>query len=200
MAGEKRDRGNTITRQQENTMKNCKVFLMIALASTVAISACGGAPEEEPMDMHDGMPGMEGMGEMRMDPGMMERHADEAEEMAEAMRDHVEQMRERSPSEWHDAMGAHTMQLSRMLGLMDRQMREMDMGMGMSDQEMGQMMGMSGEEHRTMQEEMAALRADAERLQTAPPNEVAERMPAHLDRLERMVATMEEAADHMRTM
>ena len=181
-------------------MKNFGVFLSIALVLTGAVSACGGGTGEEPMDMHNGMPGMAGMSEMHMDAAMMERHADEAEEMAEAVRSHVGQMRERSPSEWHDAMGAHATQVSRMLGLMERQMREMDMGMGMSDQEMGQMMGMSGEGHRAMQEEMAALRADAERLQTASPDEVVERMPAHLDRLERMVTMMEETAEHMRTM
>jgi hypothetical protein len=155
-------------------------------------------------DMDDGMPmdapmqGMEGMEGMAGMEGMMQRHAEEADAMAASIRQHVQEMRQLPPEQWHDRMGEHVAQVARMLGLMTRQLREMDMGMGMSDEEMGRMMGMSGEEHRRMMEDMQALRADVERLQTAPRGEVRERMPGHLETLERMTGMMEQSADHMR--
>jgi hypothetical protein len=169
----------------------------------IGIAACDGRGEDRPMGE---MPG-ERHGEMPMDeathgmPGMsemMQRHAQEADAMASSMRQHIGQMRQLTPEQWHERMGEHVGQVSQMLGLMNRQMGEMDMGMGMSDEEMGRMMGMSGEEHRRMMEEMRALRADVEQLQTASRDEVRERMPAHLDRLERMVEMMEASAEAMR--
>jgi hypothetical protein len=153
-----------------------------------------------PMGQHEGMGGMHGMEGMHMDPGMMQRHAQEADTMASRMRQHVQQMRQLSPEQQHERMGEHVTHVSQMLGLMNRQMREMDMGMGMSDEQMGQMMGMSGEEHRRMMGQMQAIRTDVEQLQTASLPDVRQRMPAHLDRLDQMVRTMEQSAEHMRSM
>lgn len=181
-------------------------IMPLALALALGLGACDRGDEMPPMDdVHgempmEGMQGMQGMDGMSMDREMMRRHAQEADSMASVMRQHVDRMRQLSPEQWHDRMGEHVGQASQMLGLMNRQMREMDMGMGMSDEQMGQMMGMSGEEHRGMMEEMRALRTDLEQLQTASPEQVRDRMPAHLDRLERMVETMEASAEHMRSM
>lgn len=88
--------------------------------------------------------------------------------------------------------------VAEMLSVIDRQMREMDMGMNMSDEHMGEMMGMSGEDHRTMMSEVEALRAEVGQLQTAGQADVAARMPAHLDRIEGLLERMAASADHMR--
>lgn len=170
---------------------------MITLAAVLAlgIGACGGE-ETPPMgDVHGEMPA----GGM-VDAAMMRRHAQEADSMISVMRQHLSSMRQLPAEEWHDHMGEHVGHASGMLTLMSRQMGEMDMGMGMSDEHMGQMMGMSAEEHRQMMDEMQALRRELEQLQTASRDQVRERMPAHLDRLERMIETMEESAEHMRSM
>lgn len=192
-----------------------RIGLVGVLGLGLMVTACDGRDESPPMqDTSGGMPsgqqevregmqgmeGMEGMAEMHMDRGMMQRHAQEADAMASGMRQHIQQMRQLSPEQQHERMGEHVAQVSLMLGLMNRQMREMDMGMGMSDEQMGQMMGMSGDQHRRMMEEMQAIRADVEQLQTASLPEVRQRMRTHLDRLEQLVATMDQSAEHMRQM
>lgn len=185
--------------------KTLRWTLILTLTATAGLVGCR-EPEEMPPtgDVHGEMPsgepmGMEGMGGMEGMQGMdMARHAREADSAATALRQHVADMRDRSADEWYEQMGEHVRQVSGMLRLMDRHMREMDMGMGMDDAQMGEMMGMSAEEHRQMMDGLGALRTDLERLQTAPPEEVREIMPGHLDRLEEMIRVMEGAADHMR--
>lgn len=191
--------------------------MIIVLAGVMGsgLWACAGGEETPPAgDVHGDMPmgegmegmqghgmqGMEGMHDMAGMSQMMKRHAEEADSMAAAIRDHVRQMRELPADQWHDRMGEHVGKVSQMLGLMNRHMREMGMGMDMSDERMGEMMGMSGEEHRRMMEDMQALRADLEQLQTASRDEVRDRMPGHLDALEEMAGMMEESAAHMRSM
>lgn len=178
-------------------------ILMVVVAGLLGagMSACARDGETPPAgDMPADMPmgeGMEGMPDMGMTD--MRRHAEEADSMAAAMRERVIEMRNLTAGQWHERMGEHVGQMSPMLNLMNRQMREMDMGMGMSDEQMGQMMGMSGEEHRRMMDEMQALRSDLERLQTASRDEVQQRMSEHLDRMERMAEMMEQSATHMRS-
>lgn len=176
-------------------------FLVFALVSALTLTACDAREEARPAEMRPdtpvmgAMPGMEGM---QMDPAMMRRHADELDQTASRMRQHIQQMRELSPEQWHERMGEHVAQVSQMLTLMNRQVGEMDMGMGMSDEQMGAMMGMSAEEHRQMMEQMRTLRAEVEQLQTASQAEVRARMPAHLERLEEMLRMVEQSAAHMR--
>lgn len=136
------------------------------------------------------------MGGMHDHAGM-QRHAAEADSAAAAMRGHVAEMRGLSPAEQHDRIGEHVGEVSRLLGLMERHMREMGHGTGMDDEHMGQMMGMSAAEHRRMMDDMRELRAEAERLQTASQAEVRRLMPEHLVRLEGFVGMMERSAAHM---
>lgn len=176
------------------------------------LGACAAEEETPPMGevhgempMGDSMTGMQGHGMQGMDgmPGMarmMERHAEEADSMAALIREHARRMRDLPAEQWHARMGEHVAQVSQMLGLMNRQMREMDMGTGMSDERMGQMMGMTGEEHRRMMDRMQALRSELEQLQTASRDQVRDRMPAHLDTLEEMAGMLEKAAAHMGSM
>jgi len=171
-----------------------------ALALGLALAACPG-PEERANGMNDmPMDGMEGMHEMPMEPGMMQRHARELDEATDGMRAHLNDMRAASPAEREARVDTHVRQVSGFLALMRRQMREMDMGMGMDDEAMGEMMGMSGEEHRRMMEEMQTMRTELETLQVAGGEEVRARMPEHLDRLERLVAMAEGSAEYMRGM
>jgi hypothetical protein len=179
--------------------------ISMTFAVVMALTACNaqrdaGPMEEMPMDQPDEMPGMQGMQGTQTDPGMMRRHADEMDQMTSRMRQHIQQMRQLSPEQQYERMGEHVTQVSRMLGLMNRQMSEMDMGMGVSDEQMGRMIGMSGEEHRRMMEQMQALRAELEQLQNASRTEIRERMPAHLDRVQEMMRMLETSAAHVRAM
>lgn len=182
------------------TTKRSVVGAVLALA--VAIIGCERPdPERPPADTGMEMPGMPGIapeGRMEMAPGMMERHADEAEAMAAEMRAHLDEMRRLPAAARHERMGEHARSVSRMLALLNRQIREMAMGMPMDDEAMGALMGMSADEHRRMMDDMQALRAELEELQTAPVAELGQRMPAHLDRTERLVDMLERSAGHMR--
>jgi hypothetical protein len=135
---------------------------------------------------------------MHGDHAAMQRHAQEADSMVVAMRTHVERMRASSAEQQHDRVGEHVAQVSRMLNMIDRHMREMDHGSDMDDAHMGEMMGMSADDHRRMMEKMRTIRAEAEQIEVASRADVGRTMPAHLDRIERMLAMMEASAAHMR--
>lgn len=167
----------------------------------IALSACNGndrIPRAEDIPVE--MPDMPMEGRMPMDPAMMERHADEAESMAEEMREHIGEMHRLSAEEQLDRMDEHVREVSRMLSLMSRQMREMSRDIPMDDEQMGAIMGMAAEQYRHMVDEMSLLRTELEVLQAASVDELRERMAAHLDRCERVVEMMEHNAESMRQM
>lgn len=184
-------------------MKNTNRFrgigstLVVSVVS-LSLAACGEREEAPSMDMP--MEEMEMPMGMEMDPAMMERHADEAEEMAGEVRAHLVDFRGLSPDAQHERIVEHVGVVAGMLRLMDRQMAEMSMGMPMDDEAMGAMIGMSGDEHRRMMEGMAALRAELEELQVASVEEMRARMGGHLERLEAMAGMLEEMARAMRDM
>jgi hypothetical protein len=184
--------------------------LRIALAMILCggIAACGDRSDEfQPVEdtaPTATMPGMEGMpgagpGAMGMDPAMMERYSQGMDSTAAEMRRHVQEMRAAPPEQWHARMQERAPQATEMLGMMDRHMRGTAMGMGMTQEQMAARMGMSAEERSQMLDEIQALREEAERFRTAPEAEVRQQMPAHLDRMERMIQRMEQAAAQMRT-
>lgn len=184
-------------------MSRKRTAAALMLMAVVIAAGCGGAdaPDEQAavgdtnaMQGHD----MSAMGGMAMDTAVMRRHATEMDSLVNSMRAHIAAMRQVPANEWHTRMPEHAPMVAEMLSVIDRQMREMDMGMNMSDEHMGEMMGMSGEDHRTMMSEVEALRAEVGRLQTAGQADVAARMPAHLDRIEGLLERMAASADHMR--
>lgn len=180
---------------------------LIVLAAAGLLGACGGDRAREPdgaVASDTGMSGMEGhdmsdMGAMTMpvDADMMRRHAAEMDSMANALRSHVAEMRQLPQAQWHARMDRHAPLVARMLGMMERQIREMDMGMNMDAGHMGAMMGMTGAEYQAMQSELAALRTEVGQLQTAAPADVRTQMPTHLDRLERVIDILAQTAQHM---
>lgn len=174
---------------------------VMILATAGLLGACGGSGAEGDPESDNDMSGMEGhdMGgmDMSMDSATMQRHAAEMDSMTAALRAHVTEMRQLPQEQWHARMDAHAPLVARMLGMMERHMREMDMGMNMDAGHMGEMMGMTGEEHEAMMRDMTALRTEIAQLQTAAPDEVRAQMPAHLERLERMIEMMESSAEHM---
>ncbi|HSK17946.1 MAG TPA: hypothetical protein VK912_02315 [Longimicrobiales bacterium] len=186
-------------------MNNTAFRSAMILATAGLLGACGGSGEvDDNVAADSGMSGMEGhdmsaMGgtDMSMDSATMQRHAAEMDSMATELRAHVAELRQLPQAQWHARMDQHAPLVARMLGMMERQMREMDMGMGMDADHMGEMMGMTGDEHEAMLQEMTTLRAEVGQLQTATPEEVRAQMPAHLARLQRMVEIMEASADHM---
>jgi hypothetical protein len=172
------------------------VRLAAVLGLAVVVGACGERGRDMATVAEGGAPqDMAGM----HDEGMMQRHAEEARAMGERMRGHIRDMRALPAAEWHDHAAHHAGEVAALLSLMTRHMREMDMGMGMGhdDGHMGEMMGHSAEEHAQMMEQMRLLREDTEALQVASAAEVRQRMPAHLERLERVVAMMEQAGEYM---
>jgi hypothetical protein len=180
--------------------KSVRYVTMAALVG-LALGACTGTTDTE--DMHaaaaaTGTAGMSGhdMGSMQMDSALMRRHAEEMDSTVTAMRAHAQSMRATGAGEWYARMGEHTSRVAGMLSMMERHMREMDMGMGMHDDHMGAMMGMSGDDHARMMEEVAALRREVEQLQTAAAAAVTAAMPAHLDRLERLLDLMAQSGGH----
>lgn len=175
---------------------------IMILATAGSLAACGGSGEADGDVASDtATSGMEGhdMGgmDMSMDPATMQRHAAEMDSMTAELRTHVAELRQLPQDQWHSRMDQHAPLVARMLGMMERQMREMDMGMSMDAGHMGDMMGMTGEEHEAMLGEMTALRTEAGQLQTATPEDVRALMPGHLERLERMIEIMESSAEHM---
>jgi hypothetical protein len=179
--------------------------IVAVMGITGATAACSGDTDSMMEHMTEGSaatmshgPGTPGMEGMEMDSLVMRQHALEADSIVRDMRQHVQTLRQMPAAEWHAAMATHVPRVAGMLSMMDRHMREMDMGMGMGHEHMGDMMGMSAAEHGSMIDDMSALRSDAERLQTASAAEVMSSTPAHLDRLERMLDAMERSAAHMR--
>lgn len=141
---------------------------------------------------------MQGAAGMQMDSAVMRRHMQETDSMMARVRADVEQIRRLSPEEWPARLPEHLAVMDSMFAMMQRHMGG---GGGMQHQHMGegmrrhgemhqQMMG--GEMHQRMMGEMQALRADVDALRSASPAEVRERMPAHLERLERMLRMMEQ--------
>jgi hypothetical protein len=184
------------------TSTRLMTFACAALVGGLAVTACGQADDMDTVEMegHD-MGAMQGddMGGMTMDPALMTRHAAEMDSVVQDVRQHVEEMRDLPPAEWHDRMDEHAPMVAHMVGVVERQTLEMDRGLNLGDEEMGAMMGMSGEEHRSMMDDVRVLRNEIGEMQTAPEAEVAERMPAHLDRIERMLMMMDRSATHMST-
>ncbi len=144
--------------------------------------------EETTVEEVEDMP----MDRMEVEPEMAERHAEEVEEMAAEVRTHITRFRARPPVEQHARVSEHVFVVERMVGLMDRQMQELQLHAPLDESELAAMMGMSLKEHRALLEGMAALRSEAEDLEEASLEELGERMPTHLDRLEAMVTTLED--------
>jgi hypothetical protein len=170
--------------------------LAILLVGTV-LAGCGRDTEAPPQ--RESMPpaGEMGMGGMHEDTAMMHRHGQEMDEMAATMRQHMQSMQEMQPEHMHERMDEHASTIDRMNTMMDRQMQERQMGRGMDHDAMGRMMGISAEEHQQMVDEMRTLHSEAEQLRAASPDEVRQRMPGHMDRMQRMLQMMERSATHM---
>lgn len=149
--------------------------------------AAGGQHDHAGMD-HAGGGGME------MDEETMERHAEEAHEAADRLRQHARDFADLSPEEQHDRMAEHVSLLAEVFRMVDRQTAEMTGGMPMDHDAMAERMGMSEEEHRRMREGFEDVRSEAGALQTAPVEELQERMSSHLGRLDAMADELDTMA------
>ena len=158
---------------------------------TIPVSAC----------QQDMMGGMGMMAETRSNRALMQRHAQELDQMATQMQEHIAEVRNLSQEDWPSRVAEHHQRVSAMLDLIDRQMREMAWTKGMmSHTQMGQMTGMTGEAHAAMMGEMAFMRTEIEQLRRATAAQIHDRMRASLERVERMIKTMRAIAAHMRSM
>lgn len=158
----------------------------------LGLSACSQSAATPELPAPRARQGMHGA-PMPMDSAIMRRHMQEADSMMVRVRADVAEMRRLSPDQWPAHMPEHLAVVDSMLAMMQRHMSEQAGGMHAQ-------MGMGDELHRRMIAEMQALRSDVEVLRSAPPDVVRERMPAHLERLEQMLRTMQEMHARMRGM
>jgi hypothetical protein len=185
-----------------------KLVRNVGVVGAVALgfAACDSG-EAMSADHHEAHAGTGAAGAAVDHGGMMARHGQEADSAMVVLQSHVAAMRQAGPDGWHARMGEHVPQVSGMLAMMDRHMREMGMhgagghghgGHGDHHAGHGEHGGhMMGEEHHgQMMESMKALRAEVEQLQTASAAEVRARMPAHLDRIEGMFPMMQMCSSH----
>jgi hypothetical protein len=171
---------------------------IVAVVAAIGIAACGSGDSAAETDTAASTPPAGEHAGMAMDSAAMRRHAQEADSIVREMRQHADALRQLPPDAWPSRMNAHVARVAGMLAMMDRHMREMNMSMGSAHEHAGEMMDMTAEEHTAMMADLAALRADAETLQTATASRITQLMPAHLDRLERMLSMLERGAAHMR--
>jgi hypothetical protein len=168
-----------------------RLILGAAALVSLGLSACGQGSESQHM-MDGSHPTAAGAAQQAHDAASMQRHAAEAKQMEERMRTHLHEMRGLSAAQQHARMGEHASAVAQMLSMVDRHMRER--GMGANHAHMRQMMGMGAAQHDRMMNDMQALRAEVERLQSLPLAEIGQRMSTHLDRLERMLPMLEQCA------
>lgn len=159
-------------------------------------AACGGTESAPaPADRAtEGMPPDRGPAAMQVDSAMLRRHMQEEDALMVRMRADLEQMRRLPSEQWPAHMPEHLAVMDSMFAMMQMQPR-MSVDGGMPHHRMGAEMHqrmMGGEMHARMMGEMQALRADADALRSASPAEMQQRMPAHLDRYERMLQMMEQ--------
>ncbi|CAN5794311.1 hypothetical protein BH23GEM7_BH23GEM7_21610 [soil metagenome] len=131
------------------------------------------------------------------DAEMMQRHASEANVVVREVREHINFMWRLPPREVPAHAGMHASHVEALVETIERQTREMDAGVGMDEERRGEMMGIRADQYRLLREEMQLARAEAGELQNASEAEVRERLRGHLDRLARIVETLEASAAHM---
>lgn len=170
---------------------------IVAVVAAITIGACSSGDSQPDADTASPTPDDGEHTGMMLDSAAMHQHAQETDSIVREMRQHAAQLREMAPDAWPARVDTHVERVAGMLAMMDRHMREMNMNMASDHEHMGEMMGMTAEEHTAMVADMAALRANAETLQTATAAQVRAVMPTHLDRLERMLSGMERSAAHM---
>lgn len=134
---------------------------------------------------------MHEMGGMQMDTAMMRRHMQEADSMVARMRREVHRMHQLAPERWHAQMPEYSATFDSMFAMMQRHKREMEHAM--EHQHMRERMG--GQMHQQMvrmMSEMTELHSEVRQLRSASPSELRERMPAHLEHMDRTLNSMEE--------
>ncbi len=170
----------------------------VLLALGFAVAGCrpdlprdDGAPPQPVPPVEEGA-----IGEVPADRAMLLRHAAEAEEMVVRMHEHVAFMNGLPPRSVPEHLPEHRRQISELVALIERQVQEQAREPG--EARAVEMMGIRPDQYRVLREDMEAARAEVDYLQTASEQEVRERMPGQLDRLTRIVETLESASAHMR--
>jgi hypothetical protein len=123
--------------------------------------------------------------------------ANSADATARDLRDHLNRLRA-TPPPVAAPLEEHGRRTQELLGRAEADLR------GMLEQASARPgggaggLGMSPEAHSLALEEIGIARAEARELVGAAPEELRARLPGHLDRLERIAATLESAAAHLR--
>lgn len=130
------------------------------------------------------------------DPEMLRRHASAADQMVAEMRQHVNFMWRLPPRDVPAHAEEHDSRVEGLIGMLEEQIREMDREMGMEAEQMGELLGIRADQYGVLQEEMRIARAEAMELRTATETQIRERIRGHLDRLDRILDTIESSAAH----
>ncbi len=168
-------------------------FLLI----TAFLVACGNDRDDDRTSQDTQGARIE-QGVMIYDDAMKQRHADEADAIATEAQAHIAAMRTAGAAQWPKRTGQHADMVVRITSIVDRQMRERDMGMNMADERNGEAMGISGAEYRRIREQLRALRAEAKVFRNTGKADVRQLMGPHLEQLEGFVAMTAKSAAYMR--
>lgn len=140
-------------------------LLGVALMSvSVAMTACGGNQDEPEMGGMDDMPGMAGQDSAAMG-GMM---------TTERMREHMDQMAAVPPDSMQAMMPMHRQMVGNMMARMNREMGQMNMPADSA-----------------WTATVDSLRADLTRMPDMDAEELQALMPAHRERVERLISMHE---------
>ncbi len=174
-----------------------KAFVL-ALSTALVFTAC--RPDRPRLDGEEPQPtppvGEEVIAATPEDRAMLLRHAAEAEQMVVRMHEHIQAMFLLPPRSVPAHLDEHARQVSELATLIERQFAEQ--GAELDDVRAEEMMGIRPDRYRVLREDLEIAQAEVQHLQTASEEEIRERMPGHLDRLSRIVETLESASAHMR--
>jgi hypothetical protein len=163
------------------------------LALAVLLAGCSPDPRIERVEAPDTLPpvGEVDPGAERARPGDVVGTADAGDATARELHDHVSRMRA-TPPPLASALEEHAARAEELLRRAERDLQ------GMAGMAGPAALGMSAEAHALVVEEIGIARAEARELSGTSEPAVRERLPGHLDRLERIATTLESAAAHLR--
>lgn len=178
-----------------------RMLALGALGAAVALSGCGGlwdAPRgtlETPPGR--GMERLEVTPQMQPEEALLSQRASAIEIATAETREHVRETRDLPPEQWPSRMMEHTAHVAWVLETVRNHTVDMYQRMRMSEEEVSALMGMRPEEHREMMDEIRGVREEAARLQVALPAVLEAELEPHLDRLERVMETIEGGVEQL---
>jgi hypothetical protein len=166
----------------------------------VATAAC--RPDEPRLDVPpDTLPPIGTAQPQPAEPGAVDaqtrqQHADALDQAVVQMREHILRMRALSPREAQPHMGTHAQQVESLAATVQQEVRAL--GAELDPRRMEDLMGLRPDHRRVLDDQLQTARAEAQEFRAATEEQLRERLPGHLDRLEQALGTIETSAAHLR--